>query len=377
MYKTPFAVLGLFGDAETLVKAAKTIRSHSLGRMEAYTPYPVHGLDKALGIPPSKLGRLVLIMGVTGTILALLLQGWTSALDYPLITSGKPLFSWQAFVPVMFEVTVLFATFTAGLAMLFVFNKLPFFGHPVLYTKAIKEITRDKLALSIESKNSDFDVDGARQALIEYGAESIEVVPIPEWENNWTLKSFLRTVFGIVAACIVAGLGIYAAIKVIPVVPPMVNMHEQPKLNAFKTSSFFRDGRGMQPAVAGTVARGYLPPAFKTPEEAATLLTNPLSFDAKVGERGRKVYEDHCATCHGSVGNGVSRLSAAYGAKPANLVSNDFRSKSDGHFYGVILLGKNSMPSYAADLDESDRWSVIHYIRALQRAQNAKDEDLR
>jgi hypothetical protein len=103
--------------------------------------------------------------------------------DYPLITGGKALFSWQAFVPVMFEVTVLFATFTAGLAMLFAFNKLPFFGHPVLHSKAIKGITRDKLALSIESTGATFDVEAARQALLDNGAESVEVVPIPAWDQ--------------------------------------------------------------------------------------------------------------------------------------------------------------------------------------------------
>jgi hypothetical protein len=138
-----FAVLGLFSDPQKILDAAKQVRPKRLGRLEAYTPYPVHGLDKAVGIPPSKLGRLVLAMGLLGASLALLFEGWTSAIDYPLMTSGKALFSWQAFVPVMFEVTVLFATFTAGLAMLFAFNKLPFFGHPVLHTKVIKDITRD------------------------------------------------------------------------------------------------------------------------------------------------------------------------------------------------------------------------------------------
>jgi mono/diheme cytochrome c family protein len=372
-----FAVLGLFSEAEKIVDAAKQILPRKLGRLEAYTPYPVHGLDRAIGLEPSRLGRLVMLMGVMGASLALLFEWWVSAVDYPLVTGGKALFSWQAFVPVMFEVTVLFATFTAGLAMLFAFNKLPFFGHPVLYSKAIQNITRDKLALSIESTSAAFDAEAARQALLDNGAEAVEIVPVPTWDRPLSLVGLLHTIAAIVAACVLAGAGLFAAEKLMPIVPPMVHMHNQPKLNAFGENSFFADGRGMRPAVAGTVARGHLPPAFATPEEAGTLLSNPLPFTQAIAERGRKVFNDHCAICHGPVGDGVPLLSRAYGGKPGNFLSNEIRARPDGHYFGVLMLGKNAMPSYAPDLDQDDRWAVVHYIRILQRAQNAKDEDLR
>lgn len=372
-----FAVVGLFSEPQAILDAANKIRPKKLGRLEAYSPYPVHGLDHAVGIGKSRLGALVMGMGVLGALLALLFEWWTSAVDYRVITGGKPFFSWQAFVPVMFEVTVLFATFTAGLAMLFVFNKLPFFGHPILHAKAIKGITRDKLALSIESAGPDFDPDQARHALVEQGAESVEVVPMPNWGNQLSLVGLLRTIAVIAAACVVAGFGIYLAEKMVPVVPPMFHIHDQPKLNAFRESSFFPDGRGMRPAVAGTVARGHMPVEFKTPEEAGKLLVNPLPLTQRTAERGRKVYDDHCAVCHGAVGNGVPLLSSAYGAKPANLIAESTRTQPDGYLYGVIMLGKNAMPSYAPDLDENDRWAAVHYLRILQRSQNAKDEDLR
>jgi len=261
--------------------------------------------------------------------------------------------------------------------MLFAFNKLPFFGHPILHAKAIKDITRDKLALSIESTGKDFDPEQARLALVEGGAESIEVVPIPLWDSPLSLVGLLRTIAAIAAACVVAGLGIFAAEKLVPVVPPMIHIHDQPKLNAFRETSFFPDGRGMRPAVAGTVARGHLPVEFKTPEEAGKLLANPLPLTEHNAERGRKVYGDHCAVCHGVVGNGVPLLSSAYGAKPGNLVANSVREQPDGYLYGVIMLGKNAMPSHAPDLDESDRWSAVQYVRILQRSQDARDEDLR
>ncbi len=371
-----FAVLGLYTEADKIIEAAKQIRPRKLGRLEAYTPYPVHGLDKAVGLPPSPLGKLVMGMGLLGAALALLFEWWTSAVDYPLIVDGKALFSWQAFIPVMFEVTVLFATFTAGLAMLFALNKLPFFGHPVLHSKAIAGITRDKLALSIESTSAAFDAEAARQALLESGAESVEIVPIPTFDRPLSLIGLLHTIAAIAAACLVAGAGLYAVEKLIPVVPPYVHMLDQPKLDAFRPSLFFADGRGMRPAVAGTVARGHLPPAFTTPEQAGAMLSNPLPLTRQIAERGRKVFNDHCAVCHGVVGDGVAMLSRAYGAKPGNLLSNEMHARPDGYIYGVMMLGKNAMPSYAPDLDESDRWAVVHYVRVLQRSQDAKDSDL-
>jgi mono/diheme cytochrome c family protein len=212
--------------------------------------------------------------------------------------------------------------------------------------------------------------------LLDGGAETVEVVPVPAWNRPLTLNGLLLTIAGIVAACVVSGAGLYALEKLIPVIPPYVHMEDQPKLNAFRSSTFFADGRGMRMAVEGTVARGHLPPAFKTPEEAGAMLTNPLPLTDKLAERGRKVFNDHCAICHGRVGDGVPLLSRAYGAKPANLLSKELAARPDGYIYGVIMKGKNAMPSYAPDLDENDRWAAVHYVRILQRSQNAKDEDL-
>ena len=89
-------------------------------------------------------------MGLIGAISALAFELWTSGVDYPLVTAGKPFFSWEAFVPIMFEVTVLFACFTAGLGMLLLLNRLPFFRHPMLRSKSMPLITRDKFALAVE-----------------------------------------------------------------------------------------------------------------------------------------------------------------------------------------------------------------------------------
>jgi mono/diheme cytochrome c family protein len=76
------------------------------------------------------------------------------------------------------------------------------------------------------------------------------------------------------------------------------------------------------------------------------------------------------------LGNGVPTLTAAYGAKPANLVAQQIRDYPDGRIYHTIMEGKNAMPAYSVELNEDQRWAVVHYVRVLQRALNAKDADL-
>jgi mono/diheme cytochrome c family protein len=276
----------------------------------------------------------------------------------------------------MFEVTVLFATFTAGLGMLFLMNKLPFFGHPVLSSKAIAGITRDRYALAIEAENEAFDSAAAARALLGAGAAEVEILPAPDRSPFLTSDFILRTAGGIFAACVVSGLVMFLAIKWFPLLAPMKYMQDQPRLNAQKASTFFKDGHGMQMPVAGTVARGYLPTATGTQEAAATLV-NPLPRTKEVFAVGRKAYSNRCEVCHGALGNGVGSLTAAYGGKPANLQAQLFRDYPDGKIYWVIVNGKNAMPPHAAELTETQRWAVVHYVRALQRAQNAKDEDLK
>ncbi|MBK8791922.1 MAG: DUF3341 domain-containing protein [Holophaga sp.] len=370
-----FAVLGLFDSADALMKAIPKVKARKLGRLETYTPYPIHGMDDALELRRSPLGGMVLVMGVIGALTALGFQYWISAIDYPIVTGGKAPWSWEAFIPIMFEVTVLFATFTAGLGMLLLLNKLPFFGHPVLSAKAMRAITRDRFALAVEA-DPELDAEAAKAALKDAGAQDIEVLDTPEQTPFLTSDFILRTLGGIFVACLVSGFVMFWAIKLFPVLPPMSHMQDQPRLSAQQASTFFKDGRGMRMPVTGTVARGYLPSATGTQEEA-TALPNPLPRTPEVFAQGKAAFTNRCAVCHGAIGNGMGSLTAAYGAKPANLQAQQFRDYADGKLYWVIVNGKNAMPGHAADLDENQRWAVVHYVRALQRAQNAKDEDLR
>ena len=376
MSETSYAVLGLFDTPDALMAAIPKARAAKLGTVEAYTPYPIHGIDEALGLRRSPLGGMVLVMGILGALTAFGFQYWISAIDYPIVTGGKAANSWEAFIPIMFEVTVLFATFTAGLGMLLLLNKLPFFGHPVLSSKSITGITRDRYALAIEAEGGGFDSAAAAQALKDAGAVEIEVLPAPDRSPFLTSDFILRTLGGILTACVVAGLAMFFITKWFPLLKPMVYMQDQPRLNVQKPSSFFKDGHGMQQPVAGTVARGHLPTATG-PQEASASLVNPLPQTKDVFALGRKAYLNRCEACHGAVGNGQGSMTAAYGGKPANLQAQQFRDYPDGKIYWAIVNGKNAMPSHAAYLSDRERWAVVHYVRALQRAQNAKDEDLK
>ncbi|MBU6375803.1 MAG: DUF3341 domain-containing protein [Bdellovibrionales bacterium] len=117
-------VLGFFDNPQSLIEGMKRVREANYEVFDAFTPYPVHGLDAAQGLKRSPLPYVTFIFGATGFMLALALQYWTSAVDWPLNVGGKPFFSWPAFVPVIFELTVLLAGLST-VAGMFVLNGLP------------------------------------------------------------------------------------------------------------------------------------------------------------------------------------------------------------------------------------------------------------
>lgn len=369
------SVLGLFETPNELLDAIKKIRPRKLGRLEAYSPYPVHGVAEALELRRTPLPGMVLSMGVLGTLTAFAFQWWIAGTDYPIVTGGKAVTSWQAFVPIMFEVTVLFATFTAGLGMLVLLNRLPFLEHPVLASAAIRSITRDRFALAIEPEGWIADAPALREALIEVGATRVEEVH--DLEPAVRVLSFYGTLavagLGLLAP-VLAGGATWAVVKIFPMMPPTVHMLEQPRLDAFEPSPFFKDGRGIRSPVAGTVARNRMP-RLELTEAEAQMMGNPLPRQGRELEMGRFSYANHCLVCHGSLGDGKALLSRAYGAKPASFHPQRLREVPDGILYRIMVVGKNAMPSYARDLSEDERWATAHYIRALQRAQNAEERD--
>jgi mono/diheme cytochrome c family protein len=370
-----FSVLGLFDSARLLMAAIPEVKARVRGRLEAYTPYPIHGMDEALGLRKSPVGGMVFAMALVGALSVLGFELWTAGVDYPLITAGKPVWSWEAYIPVMFEVMVLFGCFTAGLGMLLLLNRLPSFRHPMLQSRAMPLITRDKFALAVEADGQPLDVAAIIAALRDAGAGAVEVLERPAPVGPVPARFLLRLVLGTAVSCLAAGYLTYWGVKLFPVAVPMVHMLDQPRLDPQRASAFFPDGSGMRLPVAGTVARGHLP--YAVPDrDAAAAVANPLPRTERVLRQGKRAFVTYCSVCHGILGNGIPTLTAAYGAKPANLVARTIRDDSDGTIHHAIVMGRNAMPAYAVDLTEDEGWAVVHYVRVLQRALNARDEDL-
>ena len=171
-----YGVIGEFEDPHALVHAARAARESGYQKLDAFTPFPVHGLDRALRIPRSRLGFLVAATGVLGGASALLLQWWTGTFGYPLVIGGKPLFAFEPSVPILFELSVLLAAFGAVVGMI-LFNGLPRFYHPVFQWDRFRRVSDDRFFLAIENDGPNFDPTQAVEFLRSQGAAAVEVLP--------------------------------------------------------------------------------------------------------------------------------------------------------------------------------------------------------
>jgi hypothetical protein len=171
-----FGVIGQFDDPGALIGAVRSVREAGYTRIDAYTPYPVHGLDDELGVRGTKLPMIVLIAGIVGAFTGFGMQYFAMAVHLPLNIGGKPLNSWPAFIPITFEVTILFAALAAVIGML-ALNRLPQPYHPVFHAKNFERASVDQFFLCIESDDPRFDQVEARNLLASTGAVEVSDVP--------------------------------------------------------------------------------------------------------------------------------------------------------------------------------------------------------
>lgn len=175
MTAKPYAVVAEFTDEYELVEAARAMRTQGYSKMDAYSPFPIHGIDEAIGNPPSRLGWIVLCVGTIGALSALGMIWWTGAVDYPLVIGGKPLFAIEFSIPITFELTVLFSAFAAVLGM-FALNGLPRLYHPVFNFSKYSRATDDRFLLAIEASDPRFDAEQSVRLLKALGAKTAEAV---------------------------------------------------------------------------------------------------------------------------------------------------------------------------------------------------------
>lgn len=165
--------LARYETAADIYKACETVRDAGYQKWDACTPFPVHGLDKAMGLKGSKLPWLVLCGGLFGCIFAMSFMVWTSAFDYPLNIGGKPMASVPAYIPITFEFTVLCSCLTCFFALWFL-CRLPQMWFKPFQSKAFERVTDDKFFIIIEQADGRFDLAKTRRLLEETGATLIE-----------------------------------------------------------------------------------------------------------------------------------------------------------------------------------------------------------
>ncbi|ETI65741.1 membrane protein [Sphingobium sp. C100] len=166
----PYALLAEFDSPERLMDAARRLREQGWRRLEAFTPFPVEGLDRLLGFTDDKVARAMLIGGAAGAVLGFLMQVGTN-LDYPLWVGGRPLIAVPAFMLICFEMLVLGAVLS-GIGTLFVANRLPRLNHPVFAADRFDLSADDRFFLAILA-DADFDRDDAGKALAALGPRAI------------------------------------------------------------------------------------------------------------------------------------------------------------------------------------------------------------
>jgi hypothetical protein len=168
-----WGLLAQYENPAQIFQASEKVRDAGYEKWDACTPFPVHGLEKAMGAKPSKLPWAVLLIGLTGSAFMLFFQTYTSGYAYPFVVGGKPLFSLPAFVPVWYEVSVLSSCLTAFFAN-WIMNGLPEPYHPAFASKAFERVTDDKFFIMIEAEDPKFDLEKTRALLTDTGATLVE-----------------------------------------------------------------------------------------------------------------------------------------------------------------------------------------------------------
>jgi hypothetical protein len=169
-----WGLLAEFEGPSSLVYAAERAHAEGFRRMDAYSPFPIEEAAEAIGFHRSWLPLIILIGGLLGTLTGAVMQYWISAVDYPLNVGGRPLASWVAFTIPCFELTILFASFSAVVGML-ALNGLPLPYHPVFNVLEFSRVSKDGFFLAIEATDSRFDLAETRKFL-----QSLR--PIGVWE---------------------------------------------------------------------------------------------------------------------------------------------------------------------------------------------------
>ena len=380
--KNFYGLLAEFEDPTALCKGAMRVRDAGYKNWDCHTPFPVHGLDDCMGVKFTRLPWIVLAMGLTGLTLGILMQWWMNSIDYAYDISGKPVWSLPANIPVVFEMTVLFAAFTAFFAMWGI-NGLPRWYHPLFRKNSFAKATDDGFFLAIEAKDPTFALGRTSDFLNTIGATAIEEVR--EADEPTGLPAAIKAKLWITVGVMLIPIGmIYASwdsTTTQPRVHLVKDMDKQDRFRAQGQTSLFADGRMQRAQVEGTVAEGqfFEDESFVTGKDGENYLTAMpagMEVDDAMLANGQKQFEIYCGLCHGDTGAGdgmiherASSLAAqglAVWVQPTDLNGKRIMGMEDGKMFETITNGLGTMPAYGAQIKLEDRWAIIAYVRALQ-----------
>lgn len=174
----PALYLAEYDSAAAVLHAAEKVRDAGYEKWDVHTPFPIHGMDKAMGLKDSILGLIVFPVGVTGTLAAFTMMHWMNGIDYPLNIGGKPAGApgtLPSMIPIMFELTVLFSCFAIVFGMLGL-NKLPRHNHPVFNSDRFAKATDDRFFVSIEVEDPKWNLEKTKKLLEATHPTNIELV---------------------------------------------------------------------------------------------------------------------------------------------------------------------------------------------------------
>lgn len=173
--ETIYAIMAEFDTTPGVYHAAEKVRDAGYTKWDVYSPFPIHGIEDAMGMPRTKLPLLVAMIGLTGAGLGFLMQWWMTAVNFPIVVQGKPYGAWEPFTPITFELGVLFSAFAALIGML-AMNALPRWHHPLFKKERFLSVSDDRFMVCIETADPRFDPESTRRLLESAGARHIELV---------------------------------------------------------------------------------------------------------------------------------------------------------------------------------------------------------
>ncbi len=395
-------LLAEFDSPGALIDGAELVRDAGFRKWDAHSPFPVHGIDAAMGIRPTRLPFIVFACGFIGCMLGLGLQYWTNATNsvthpgapnfvsgYDFVISGKPRFSLPANIPVTFEVTVLLSAFAAVFGML-ALNNLPWHHSALFHSPRFRRVTNDKFFIFVDAADPKFSESRSEALLSGAGAVAVERITEPPgsaaWPHGW-----------IVAFMVIGTLALLPPMWVFkarsskssePRIQVIQDMDNQERFRTQQASALFADGRSSRPQAPGTVARGDWPRDAhfhegKVGGEFAIVFPPQIELNESFVKRGQQRFNIYCAPCHGLDGGGqgivnerAQRLSTDNWVQPSSMHDDLVVGRPLGHIFNTITNGIRSMPPYGDQITPADRWAIVAYIRALEYSQKAPVADV-